>query len=234
MDGVPSLSAGVVHVWRLRLDRNRGVANRFLTLLNETERQKADRFHFDRDAVSFVLARAHLRLLLGKTLGIGPATVRFEYGPFGKPLLPGTESPWFNVSHSGEFAVLALSRRRVGIDLERMRPIELSDANHYFSPAECRAILDLPPEDRQTAFYRCWSRKEAYLKGRGDGIGFGLQRFAVTVDSPRPPRLLWVDGEPEEQERWQLSDLPIHSGYCGAVALEHRIEAIRCWEIHIA
>jgi 4'-phosphopantetheinyl transferase len=232
-NGTPALPAGVVHVWRIRLGQSRALADRFCGWLDEAERQKAGRFHFDRDAVSFVLTRAHLRMLLGSTLGLDPRTVRFEYGPAGKPLLPPADGLWFNVSHSGKFAVLAMARHRVGIDVERMRPIDLAVAKHYFSAAECRAILALPPGERQAAFFRCWSRKEAYLKARGDGIGFGLDRFEVTVDSQGAPGLVWVDGEPHEPGRWQFSDLSIHPEYCGAVALEHRMESLRCWEIEV-
>lgn len=230
----PTLSAGVVDVWRIRLGQSRAFADRFLMWLDESERQKAGRFLFDRDAVSFVLTRAHLRILLGSALGLHPGAVRFEYGPGGKPLLPAGVGLWFNVSHSGEFAVLAMALDRVGIDVERLRPIDLSDTRHYFSAAECREILALPPGERQDAFFRCWSRKEAYLKARGEGIGFGLDRFAVTVDSHSVPRLVWVDGEPHEPERWQFSDLSIHPEYSGAVALEHPLKSLRCWEIEIA
>lgn len=223
---------GEVHVWRLRVDRNLSAALRMRPLLDQAERERANRFRFERDAICFILTRAHLRLILAGALGADAAAIRFRHGAAGKPLLDGQGGPWFNVSHSGAFAVLAIAAdRRVGVDVERIRPITGRDLGLYFSQAEVRDLERLPERERQPAFFRCWTRKEAYLKARGDGLGFGLQRFSVTLDPGRPPRLLQVGGRPEEPSLWDLRDLAVDSAYSASLAAEAPISELFCRDI---
>ena len=125
-----------------------------------------------------------------------------------------------NVLHSGAFALLAITAdRRVGVDVERIRPINGRDLER------------LPERERQPAFYRCWTRKEAYLKARGDGLGFGLQRFSVTLAPQRPPRLLEVGGHPEEPSLWDLRDLAWDPDYSASLAAEAPITELFCRDI---
>ena len=223
---------GEVHVWRLRVDRDLPAALRMRPLLDQAERERASRFRFQRDAICFILTRAHLRLILASALGVDAAVVRFRLGAAGKPLLEGHGGPWFNVSHSGTFALLAIAAdRRVGVDVERIRPIPDCELGMYFSEAEVREMERLPEPERQPAFFRCWTRKEAYLKARGDGLGFGLQRFSVSLDTQRPPRLLQVGGHPEEPSLWDLRDLALDPGYSASLAAEAPITELFCRDI---
>jgi 4'-phosphopantetheinyl transferase len=227
-----ALAPGAVHVWRLRVDRDRRTALPMLGLLDQAERERANRFRFERDAVCFVLTRAHLRLILASALGLDAAAVQFRHEAAGKPRLKGEGGPWFNVSHSGAFALLAMAAgRRVGVDVERIRPIPGRDLGLYFSEDEARDLERLPHHERQRAFYRCWTRKESYLKARGDGLGFGLQRFSVTLDSDRPPRLLHVDGEPGAPPLWDLRDLAWDADYSACLAAEAPIDELFFREI---
>lgn len=226
------LVSGAVHVWRLRVDRDRRTALPMYGLLDQTERERANRFRFERDAVCFVLTRAHLRRILASALGVAAAAVQFRHEAAGKLRLKGEGGPWFNVSHSGAFALLAMAAgRRVGVDIERMRPMPGRDLGLYLSVDEVREVERLPEPERQRAFFRCWTRKEAYLKARGDGLGFGLQRFSVTLDSERPPRLLHVDGEPEAPPLWDLRDLALDPAYSASLAAEAPINKLFCRDI---
>jgi 4'-phosphopantetheinyl transferase len=226
------LAPGAVHVWRLRVDRDWRTALPMYGLLDQTERERANRFRFERDAVCFVLTRAHLRRILASTLGVAAAAIQFRHEAAGKPRLMGDGGPWFNVSHSGAFALLAIAAgRRVGVDVERIRPMPGRHLGLYLSADEVRDLERLPEPERQPAFFRCWTRKEAYLKARGDGLGFGLQRFSVTLDPERPPRLLHVDGEPEAPPLWDLRDLALDPAYSASLAAETPIDELFCRDI---
>jgi len=208
-------------VWCLHVDRDFGAALPFYALLDQTERRRADRFRFERDAVRFILTRAHLRLILASALSIDAADVRFIHEATGKPRIEGEGGPWFNVSHSGGIALIAIaSDRRVGVDIERIRPMADHDPAMYFSREEVRDLQRLPEQQRERAFFRGWTRKEAYLKARGDGLGFGLQNFSVTLAPDLPPRLLHVDGYPEEPSLWDFWDLTVDPAFSVSLVAE--------------
>ncbi|HCJ09953.1 MAG TPA: hypothetical protein DHW14_02155, partial [Clostridiales bacterium] len=160
--------------------------------------------------------------------------LRFEYGARGKPTLAGDgvgdSTLTFNVSHSHRLAVYALARgRRVGVDVERIRPGIKHEllAVRFFSPREAAALLAMPDRLRLRAFYACWTRKEAFIKARGEGFALSLRRFSVSVDPGRTPVLDDVEGAPGEVLRWTLCDLEPGPGYAGALAVEGRSWRLR-------
>lgn len=230
-DCASALNEEGADVWRIRVDQGPERAQCLWPYLDEPERQKAQRFHLQRDRIAYVLTRAYLRVLLGHALALSPIDIRFCHTTEGKPLLLGYTHPCFSVSHSEAYAVLVFALHHVGVDIECIRAFEMLDPSLYLSEIELPVFLELTPLERQAAFFRCWTRKEAYLKARREGITFGLDRFAVTMDSGEPPRLLWVDQEPQEPKRWHLSNLSIHPEYCGAIALEHDLQPIRYWDV---
>jgi len=212
---------GAIHVWCLHVDRAFGASLPFYALLDQTERRRADRFRFERDAVCFILTRAHLRLILASALSIDAAAVRFIHEAAGKPRIEGEGGPWFNVSHSGGIALIAVaSDRRVGVDIERIRPIVDHDPAMYFSQEEVRDLQKLPEQQWERAFFRGWTRKEAYLKARGDGLGFGLQNFSVALAPDLPPCLLHVDGYPEDPSLWDFWDLTVDPAFSASLVAE--------------
>jgi 4'-phosphopantetheinyl transferase len=192
----PKIVPRQVNLWRLRVDRDWESIRPFLRWLDKPEQNRAKQYRFKQDAICFIFTRAYLRAVLGTALGIDPAAVIFGYEPTGKPILSGGQDLWFSVSHSGAYAVIAIALHRVGVDIEHVRPIPIHDLIKYFSRYESPRILALPERDRLSAFFRCWTRKEAYLKARGEGISFGLSRFTVTVGLNERPGLVIVDEEP--------------------------------------
>jgi 4'-phosphopantetheinyl transferase len=215
------LQASEVHVWRVPLDCAPDEAVCLSALLAGDERERAARFYFPRDRDRFTVGRARLRQLLGRYLGKDPAALEFRYGHAGKPELAGTGLP-FNVSHSDSLALIGIGGPgRLGVDIERIRPRTEPDSfGSFFAPAEEAALLRLPREMRERAFFACWTRKEAYIKGRGDGLGFGLDRFEVSVSPDAPASLLRVLDHPEEASRWELHSLDTAPDYAGALAVE--------------
>lgn len=158
-----------------------------LTVLDATERERAARFRFDLHRDRFIAAHAALRAILGAALGIPAAAVVLRTGPSGKPALDGAQATsglHFNLSHSGEHALVALSEgREVGVDIEEYdaKDGRALDVLTQFSLQEQQALQALHGPARVRAFYRCWVRKEALLKAAGTGIAAGLDHFSVSV-----------------------------------------------------
>lgn len=187
--------------------------------LSEDERQRAGRFRFERDRCRYLAARAMLRRIVASYLADKPEQVRFRYERYGKPAVVAERPDAcvdFNVSHSGEFALLAIAKgRNVGIDIERIRlDIEAEKiAECFFSPAEVRTLRSLPSDQRQEAFFCCWTRKEAYIKAHGQGLALALDSFDVTL-APGAPASFTRGVEPS----WQLVGFAAACGYAAALA----------------
>lgn len=182
-------------------------------LLSPDERDRAERFVMARDRDRFVSGRARLRAIVAGYLGEAPGAVRFRYGAWGRPELDGLH---FSLSHSGDRAVLAVSRDvPVGADIEAVRAVDLDLARSVFTPGEQRTLAALPAAERVAAFLRGWTRKEAYLKGRGTGLSTDLQSFEVTLGQDEARLLRCASGE---AGLWRLEDLETGPDLAGAVA----------------
>lgn len=229
----PVWTAEEVCVWRIPLDCGPETIERLRDTLSADELERAGRFHFPRDRNRFTVARASLRILLSRYLETDPATLRFGYGQAGKPEL-ATPGPPFNMSHSDGLALVAVGGPgRLGVDIERIRPRAPDDSlTGFFAPAEEAAIQALPAAVREQAFFSCWTRKEAWIKARGDGLSFGLDRFEVSVAPNAPAALLNVIDHPEEVLKWELRSLHPAPGYAAALAVEGHGWRLRCldWE----
>jgi 4'-phosphopantetheinyl transferase len=228
--GALTLSHGEVHVWRASLDQPPGVAARLRLTLSEDERGRAARFHFERDRVRFVIARAALRAVLSRYLDVPPGNLRFSYGAHGKPSLspefaagPAGGRLEFNVSHSHTLALVAVARgRALGVDIERLRADadERRIAERFFSAQEVATLCALPDAQQPRAFFDCWTRKEAYIKARGEGLSFPLEEFDVSLQPDAPAALLRVRGDVREAGRWSLRAMDVEPGYAAALAVE--------------
>ncbi|MDP9051403.1 MAG: 4'-phosphopantetheinyl transferase superfamily protein [Acidobacteriota bacterium] len=159
-------------------------------------------------------------------------TVVFNYGPKGKPSLAG-DPIHFNVSHSENRALFAFcTTTALSVDVEAVRPLPdmLQVARSTFSISELKALEALAPEIQYQAFFRCWTRKEAFVKALGDGLSYPLERFSVSLDEPA--HLIHVDGEPAASSQWTLQYLTPHDGFVGAIAtrLQHPRIFVNRWE----
>ncbi len=177
---------------RLGLDPDRLGA--CLALLDADERERAGRFLRASDRARFVTSHAALRVSLGTALGLAPEAVRFAKDDAGRPHLAGPEGEGldFNLSHSGDIALIGLARdMRIGVDVEvrRSLPDALRIARAHFAADEVAALSALPPQRMEAAFFGLWTRKEAVVKALGAGLSIPLDRFSVSVP-PAPPRLL--------------------------------------------
>jgi len=224
-----------VHVWRAALDEF-PEAGPLAACLSEDEQQRAGRFRVPQVRARFTAARSILRDILGSYLGCPPSQVHFHYRKHGKPCLaPGAFSDdlRFNLSHSHGLALYAVSRgSEVGIDLENTRTDRDHDrlAERFFSPLESSTLKGLAPEQRLDAFFNCWTRKEAYLKARGEGLAIPLASFSVSLAPGEPAALLSVAGDDREPARWWLSSIDAGPGFAAALAVDGAPAGLRFWE----
>jgi 4'-phosphopantetheinyl transferase len=230
------LNKDEVHIWCVHvtaLDGPIGLADKHLS---DGERERAYRYHFDKDRNRFIVGHESLRVILGQYLDLAPDAIEFEHGAHGKPnldpkIMHGGLS--YNLSHSGEYALIAVGRdREVGVDVEKVRPeIDLERiAQRFFSPAEVEGLFALTDTLRLDAFYRCWTRKEAYIKARGGGLSIPLDQFDVTLDPEAPAALLATRDDPQEASRWSLYNIDLCEGYQAALVVEGRGLRVKLWD----
>jgi len=226
----PRLGPRDVHLFRIALDVPESTRAPLAGLLSADEAVRAARFVFERHRRRFLVGRAALRQILGRYLAAAPESLVFSYSERGRPSLPGAPFD-FNLAHSEELALLALSPQPLGVDLELLR--DVGDAagivQRFFSPAEAAAFARVPAGQRAQAFLNGWTRKEALLKAVGTGIA-DLHTVDVTLAPGEPTRVLAMPGPPDEAAAWQLHPIDPGPGFVGALAVRGRAEPLSAWE----
>jgi 4'-phosphopantetheinyl transferase len=223
-----------VQVWRVDLEAIRSDESRWQEVLSSDESARAARFHFPADRQRYTAARALLRTILAGYLGTDPKSVSFAYSPREKPSLGPAHagSVTFNISHSGGIALLAFARKReIGIDVERVRSdfdVE-AIARRFFSAHEQDQLAALPKEEKFDSFFRCWTRKEAYIKATGDGLSLPLHQFDVSIVPGNGDALLSTRPDDSEAALWSLREIPAGAGYVAALCARGREWRLRDW-----
>lgn len=229
--GRPELGDRQVHLWIVRLEASEDNFARSLAWLSPEEIARVDRFYFDRHRRAFALGRAALRGLLGSYLDREALEVAFVYGQHGKPALSEAQCPLrFNVSNSGNLAAYAFTIGcEIGVDVEQHRGLRDFEniAHRFFSPEETADLLALPEAERMTAFYNCWTRKEAYIKAMGGGLSIPLHSFQVTLRPGAAARMVSLDGSEETASGWTLHHFDPAPEYTGAIAYPDYPRALR-------
>ena len=220
-----NLASEEIHIWCLHLDVKFAEMKELTRVLSDDEQTRADRFHFDIHRQRFVARRGQMRHILSRYVEKAAESLRFDYGPHGKPFFPkGTVETdvRFNCSTSYGMALLAITYGRdVGIDLELIRPLRDAEAiaNRYFSREEFEILQTISAENRDLAFLHVWTCKEAVLKATGTGLSFPLDQLAVSADPTQPARVLSIDGmTPSSAASWQLASFRPGDGFVGAIA----------------
>jgi 4'-phosphopantetheinyl transferase len=203
--------------------------DRMVEILSPQERTRAESFRFPHLRMAFIVRHALLRRVLAEYLDQSPARIEFDYGERGKPFVRGAEL-FFSMSHSAGMAVYAIGPERlIGVDVEGVRPIPdcLALAASTFSESESKQIAALPPAVQLLAFYNGWSRKEAYVKALGTGLGTPLDGFEVSLAPDQPAEIVAIEGDYEHARNWSLFDLQPAAGYVGALAVWGREWTVR-------
>lgn len=227
---IPSLGEGDVHVWRIELGGDPDVLQELVTVLNDSEQLRANRFVVDSARHDYIAARASLRRLLGSYLGEKPSGVPICLAEYGKPFLDkifNIKDLRFNLSHSGGLCLVAVSKgREVGVDVEKLRrDVDFSElAARYFAPAERDQIAKLTGDSQMSAFFRCWTRKEAYVKAHGGGLRIPLDEFVVSTAA---------DSEflhSPDSDRWELHSLLPEEGFVGCLVAERPVKGVHFFQ----
>lgn len=233
------LEPGDVHLWQVGLAVRTPVMRRLHQRLDPEERARANRFLFAEDRARFIAAHGALRDILSAYLGRSPERVAYRYARWGKPYLTlaaGDHPLQFNLTHSGALALIAVTRQRaLGVDVECIRPHRhvAGIAAHFFSSGEVAALQDLPPDSQTEAFYACWTRKEAYIKARGEGLSAPLHTFDVSLTPDGPAALLRSALGIAEVQRWSIVGLAPAPGYVGALVVEGHGWHLACWTLDV-
>ena len=223
-----SVTSTEIDIWRIGLTRDPPSLSLLRATLSPDETERADRFVFPGDRDRFLGARGALREILGRYLRREPAQVAFGTTDYGKPFLGAasiadSHGLRFNLSHSGDLALCAVTRgREIGVDIERLREdFEVFEvADRFFSRPEVDALRALPEASLREGFFTCWTRKEAYIKARGEGLSMPLDRFVVSVAPGSEARLLSSQEDTGGSEEWTLRALDPGEGYVAALAVE--------------
>jgi 4'-phosphopantetheinyl transferase len=228
-----TLDLGEIHVWRVSLAQTPSCLQSLQQTLSTDECTKAEAFRFPKDRSQFIVSRGALRAILSRYLNLNPRILRFDYNPYGKPSLiaaQGGNILRFNLSHSRTMALIAITKNRdIGVDIEGINPNFpcLEIAEKFFSPLENSVLRSLPEHLQLTAFFTCWTRKEAYIKAVGKGLSIPLNQFDVSLAPGEPAALLNVEENPEEASKWSLIELIPSSDMVAAIAVE-----LCCWKLH--
>jgi 4'-phosphopantetheinyl transferase len=218
----PALPLGVVHLWQRRLDASTAEIDACYALLSADEREQAMRKRVERPRSDFILTRGTLRSLLAGYLKTSPHSLSFEYTSYGKPLLKDHRDFRFNVSHSDGLALLGFTRNReIGVDIEKVHPQTDTRqlAERFFSLREREDLRTLSGDELHAAFFRCWTRKEAYIKAKGQGLSLPLHQFDVSIAPNETKALLATRPDAAEAARWMICDISAPSGYAAALAV---------------
>ena len=226
-----------VHVWKADIEKLAASLHTFAAILSYEERRRAERYRFERDRVRYIIAKGVLRIIIGNYyLTIDPTQIEFCYGTHGKPFLEkrfGDGKFHFNQSDSNGIVLYAFAiDRQIGIDLEYIRDIvdAQSIVANNFSEYEKKSFNALPTKDKKEAFFKCWTRKEAYIKAIGKGLYYPLDQFDVSVSPNEPPKIIRIDGSSAEASKWTLADVTTHSDYSAALAFEGVGAAMQLYE----
>lgn len=225
----PTLIDNELHVWRASLDLSSAVRERLQSRLNSEEKKRVEKLLIEKAREHFVAARGILRELLGAYLGVDAEKIAFRYGPEGKPSLSPEHNSRisFNVSHSNGMGLFVFANdREIGADIEYVKPDfrGMEIASRFFSEEESAALAKLPPQERDEAFFGCWTKKEAYVKAHGQGLSIPLRSF--TVEFSKSKQVL----QDEAGARWSCYALEAAPGFAAAVVAAGENWTVKCWE----
>ena len=231
-----ALNQNEIHIWLCNLIVDKKLIHALSKNLSSEELKKANNFHFEKDKNSYIASHYFLRTILSKYYKIKPGQIIFECNKYGKPFVVNKIATplQFNLSHSGDFCLIGITLNdRIGVDIEKNKEdfSSMEIAEKYFSKNEYEQLLSLRKNDRNKAFYYCWTRKEAYIKAEGKGLSIPLDSFDVTISETKP-KLTRIENK-NDLSNWHLYNIPINEKYFAAVALFGKEKEIKRYYLNI-
>ncbi|MFI4938614.1 MAG: 4'-phosphopantetheinyl transferase family protein [Candidatus Berkiellales bacterium] len=229
------LDDSMVHIWHLVLPISENTVKKFEDELAIDEIIRANNFRYKEHQEQFICSRGGLRNILSHYLKTSPQKIKFQYTSYGKPYLENTDLA-FNTSHSGKYIVYAITRKAcIGVDVEEIKyDLDfLQLAKTTFSEAEYLNFIKLPVEDRAFAFYRLWTRKEAFLKAIGTGLHYPLDEVEVSFLPTETVKLVNIKFQPTEAQLWGIDEIVLDNNHVAAIATRQKYHNICLyrWEI---
>lgn len=215
-----SLDNEDVHIWKFDKSDLAEDLSDYKELLNDQEKKRASKFRFDDDRDRFLWGRVKLKLLLGSYLNESPRALKFFYSQHGKPELEKKEHQHlhFNMSHSGDLILFGISRSPIGVDVEEIsRGVDIKRiSDSYFSPNEKNVVEMAPDGEKENVFYEIWTKKEALIKGIGNGLGIPLNNFCVMSD--KSGCVKWMPENLFSSSEWYVGSVETMPSYKAAFA----------------
>lgn len=208
-----------IHIWLI--DINNHLNPDFVAFLDDQENERARRFKFTKDRNCFIGSHAALRKLLGKYCNCAPHAIVYEYTAHNKPILINDHPIQFNLSHSHDQAIIAITKNHpIGVDIEyiQTKKILTALAKRFFSAKEYDEYKNLPASQKTLGFYNCWTRKEAFVKALGIGITCPLKSFSVNLTPENPAKILSIQDNQNDVNQWKLFGFLPKDNYCAAIA----------------
>ena len=214
------INPSTVHIWKISTSSEE--QETYFNLLSKDEKLRANKFRFTKDRKTYVIAKGVLRVLSGYYLNQKPEQIEFEYSKFEKPKYKNHSRLKFNVSHSGNYIIIGfVNEYDLGVDIEYIKKdFDVLDiADNFFSTSELDALHQIDEKERIRAFYRCWTRKESFIKAEGSGLSFPLDTFSVTLDTDLEASLLDTQWSKGEKDKWSLFSFIPYEGYIAAISV---------------
>ncbi len=227
------INPNAIHLWVIPLDGTNRPLEDFRSILSNEEKEQWERFSFSDLQRRYAIAHVRMREIISDYIKIKPSDITFTTNVFEKPFLVeanGLSNIYFNLSHSHDIAVLAITQsRKVGVDVERLKPLNdyMKIAGRYFSPGEINALKQMKGRRACQAFIQLWAGKEAFIKAHGEGISLPLNQFSLENLIEHPGKKVCKIKLPGESIPWSVSPLKMPAGYLGAVAIEGEIPDIQ-------
>lgn len=209
-----------VHVWVWQVS-SAPVASSEFAILDQRERGRAERFRPALHRAQWVRSHTGMRRILSGYLGCSPAEVVFRRGPNGKPALDAADPPAFNLSHSEQWCALAVARGlELGLDIQMPHPVNPALWRRVLTPGEQSQMTRIPSEERDAAFFRCWTRKEAVGKADSRGVYVHLKRTETGLlpHAPDTTAVVTATNGSGTTTSWHVADLTLPDGLFGALA----------------
>lgn len=226
-----TLLSNSVDIWSIDTAKFPDDLTSYFQLLSQEEQLRSQRFKFEKDKRLYILARSALRLLAGQYLNCTPVSIQMGYAAYDKPYFLDYPEFKFNISHSGEIVVLAFVQKlELGVDVEYIKTdFEVMEiADNFFASDEIENLKKIEKELHFEAFYRCWTRKEAFIKAKGSGLSFPLSDFSVSIGEKA--ELLATHWDENEKNEWSLSSFMPKNDYVGALAVHGPVKTIKYHE----
>ena len=222
-----------IHIWSASIEDSLYRLDSLEKVLSMDEVRRANCFYFKRDYNRYIVTHSILRIILGLYAKCSPDSLCFRFNEYGKPALMewmNDSELCFNLSHSCDQILFAItSGHEVGVDIEHVRPFKSAAqiVERFFSEKEKEEFRKLPEQLKEEAFFTCWTRKEAYIKARGQGMTLPLDHFSVLFLSGETTISLPEEHESEDKELWSIKSITTVAGYIAAIAIQGRIK--RLW-----